>query len=137
VRLVFDHQHHWCLNPERLEVRPTVERFLRTWQAGERPKIHFSSPRTELREVKRKNRTTGKSETVLRPPVWTGHADFVSPFEFFQFLRGTRGLVYDVMLEAKAKDLALLRLRRDIPRYAPEEAERFGLTAGAWAAEGE
>ena len=30
-----------------------------------------------------------------------------------------------------------LRLRREIPRYAPEEAERFGLTAGAWAADDE
>lgn len=128
VRLVFDHQHHWCLNPERLDVRPTVERFLTTWPAGERPKIHYSSPRTELREVKRKNRATGKAETVLQPPVWTGHADFVNPFEFFLFLKETRGLVFDVMLEAKAKDLALLRLRRDIPRYSPEEAERFGLS---------
>jgi UV DNA damage endonuclease len=35
--------------------------------------------------------------------------------------------VFDVMLEAKAKDLALLRLRRDLPRYAPGQAPRFGL----------
>src|SRR5262245_37149856 len=32
VRLVFDHQHFWCLNPEQLELRPTVENFLGTWQ---------------------------------------------------------------------------------------------------------
>ncbi len=127
VRLVFDHQHYWCLNPERLELRPTVERFLKTWPAPERPKIHYSSPRTELREIKRENRKTGKAETVLQPPVWTGHADFINPFEFALFLKVTRGLVFDVMLEAKAKDLALLRVRRDIPRYAPEEAVRFGL----------
>ena len=31
------------------------------------------------------------------------------------------------MLEAKAKDLALLRLRRDLLRYAPDVALRFGL----------
>lgn len=127
VRLVFDHQHYWCLNPERLPLRETVERFLRTWPAGERPKVHYSSPRTELREVKRKNRKTGKAETVLRPPVWTGHADYVNPFEFALFLRQVGGLVFDVMLEAKAKDLALLRLRRDLPRYAPDQAPRFGL----------
>ncbi len=29
VPLIFDHQHFWCLNPERLELRPTVEAFLR------------------------------------------------------------------------------------------------------------
>jgi UV DNA damage endonuclease len=31
------------------------------------------------------------------------------------------------MLEAKAKDLALLRLRRDLLRYGPDVAPRFGL----------
>ena len=31
------------------------------------------------------------------------------------------------MLEAKAKDLALVRLRRDLIRYAPEVATRFGV----------
>lgn len=127
VPLVFDHQHHWCLNPERLPVGDTVRRFLRTWPAGVRPKVHYSSPRTEMREVKRKNRATGKTETALLPPVWTGHADFVNPFEFAQFLDVTAGLVFDVMLEAKAKDLALFRLRKDLPRYAPEHAGRFGL----------
>jgi UV DNA damage endonuclease len=30
------------------------------------------------------------------------------------------------MIEAKAKDLALLRLRRDLANYAPDLAPRFG-----------
>lgn len=136
VPLVFDHQHHWCLNPERLPVGDTVRRFLATWPAGVRPKIHYSSPRTELREVKRKNKQTGKNETALLPPVWTGHADFVNPFEFAHFLALVPDLVFDVMLEAKAKDLALFRLRKDLPRYVPEHAGRFGLTA-VTVAEGE
>ena len=131
VRLVFDHQHYWCLNPERLPLRDVVARFLRTWPAGERPKVHYSSPRTEMRGVRRKNRTTGKTETSLLPPVWTGHAAFVNPFEFALFLRQVEGLTFDVMLEAKAKDLALLRLRRDLPRYAPDQAPRFGLEPAA------
>jgi UV DNA damage endonuclease len=29
------------------------------------------------------------------------------------------------MLEAKMKDVAVLRLRRDLARYAPDVAERF------------
>jgi len=45
VRLVSYYQHHWCLNPSRLDA-------LRTWSEGVRPKVHFSSPRTELRQVK-------------------------------------------------------------------------------------
>jgi len=128
VRLVFDHQHFWCLNPEGLGLRPTVEAILRTWPAGEQPKIHFSSPRTELRQVKRTDRKTRKSTTVNVAPVWTGHADFCNPFEFITFMRTVDGLEFDVMLEAKVKDLALIRLRPDLLRYAPDVAARFGLS---------
>ena len=127
VRLIFDHQHFWCLNPEGLAMRPVLERFLRSWPEGVRPKCHFSSPRTELREMQRKDRRTGKSKTVLVPPVWTGHADYCNPFEFITFMRLAEGLEFDVMLEAKAKDLALIRLRPDLLRYAPDVALRFGL----------
>jgi UV DNA damage endonuclease len=131
VPIVFDYQHYWCNNPEGVELRPTVERFIRSWPAGVRPKIHFSSPRTELREIRRKNRTTGRQETVIQPPIWTGHADFVNPFEFITFMRAVPDLAFDVMLESKSKDLALLRLRRDLPRYAPDVATWFGLESPA------
>jgi UV DNA damage endonuclease len=127
VPLIFDIQHFWCLNPSGLPLRDTFERFLRSWPAGVRPKMHFSSPRTEMREVERTNRKSGKKERVLRPPVWTGHADFNHPFEFVSFMRQMADLEFDVMLEAKAKDLALLRLRRDLLRYGPDVAPRFGL----------
>ena len=153
VRCVFDYQHFWCLNPERLDMRETLERFLATWPRGVRPKIHFSSPRTEMREVKQKitarqradakagKRRTTKGEvlkapvkatarvkTVLRPPIWTGHADFTNPFEFATFMRMADGLFFDVMMEGKAKDLSLLRLRPDLLRFAPDVAARFGIT---------
>jgi UV DNA damage endonuclease len=125
VPLVFDVQHHQCLNPQRLPWRPTLERFLRTWPQGVRPKIHYSSPRTEMREVIRTNRKTGKKEKTLQPPIWTAHADYVHPFEFIRFALDTKDLDFDIMLEAKAKDLALLRLRRDLACYLPELQERF------------
>ncbi len=127
VPLIFDHQHFWCLNPDRLDLRDTVKKFLKTWPDGVRPKLHFSSPRTEMREIKRKNRKTKKRETVLLPPLLTGHADYNNPFEFAAMMRELSGLEFDVMLEAKAKDLALLRLRRDLLRCAPDVAQRFGL----------
>ncbi|MBW6528870.1 UV DNA damage repair endonuclease UvsE [Sphingomonas sp. RHCKR7] len=150
VRLIFDYQHFWCLNPEGLDLRDTLERFLASWPIGVRPKIHFSSPRTEMREVKQKitakQRASGKTvragelvkapvkagarvKTVLRPPVWTGHADFTNPFEFATFMRTAAGLVFDVMMEGKAKDISLLKLRPDLLRYAPDVAARFGITA--------
>lgn len=129
VRLIFDHQHFWCLNPEMLDLRETVSKMLASWPSHVRPKIHFSSPRTELRQLTRKNRKTGKNETVNVSPVWTGHADFVNPFEFTTFMRVAEGLEFDVMLEAKSKDLALVRLRPDLLRYAPDVAARFGLSA--------
>jgi UV DNA damage endonuclease len=45
-------------------------------------------------------------------PQLRGHADLVDPIALEHFLRETgRGLSFDVMLEAKAKDLALLRVR--------------------------
>ena len=139
VRCIFDHQHHWCFNPEGLEVIEAFGRILDTWpEDGARPKMHFSSPRTEMREVTRRDRRTGKPRTVLQPPIWTGHADFVQPFEFVRFVRDCAPLIerrpFDVMLEAKSKDLALERLRLDLPRYAPDVAARFGLRGGDEAA---
>jgi UV DNA damage endonuclease len=104
-----------------------VEEFLRTWPVGVQPKLHSSSPRTELREIKRKNRKTKKRETVLLPPLLTSHADFNNPFEFATMMRQLESLEFDVMLEAKAKDLALLRLRSDLARIAPDVAARFGI----------
>ena len=145
VRCVFDYQHMWCLNPERLDMRAVLERFLATWPKGVRPKIHFSSPRTELREIKQKIvagskpkkgellkapvKPTARVKTVLRPPIWTGHADFTNPFEFATFMRMAEGLEFDVMMEGKSKDLSLLRLRPDLLRFAPDVAARFGITA--------
>jgi UV DNA damage endonuclease len=154
VRLIFDYQHFWCLNPERLDMRDTLERFLASWEgSGARPKIHFSSPRTEMREVKRAvtakdraavaagKRARGKEvtkapvkanarvKTVLLPPIWTGHSDFTNPFEFATFMRMAEGLEFDVMMEGKSKDVSIIKLRPDLLRFAPDVAARFGLFA--------
>lgn len=125
VPLVFDMQHHQCLNPEGLPWRSTLERFLHTWPDTTRPKVHYSSPRTQMREAVRVDRKTGKTRKVLQPPLWTAHADYIHPFEFIRFASETKDLQFDIMLEAKAKDLALHRLRQDILRYAPELQDRF------------
>jgi UV DNA damage endonuclease len=53
-------------------------------------------------------------------------------------MRMAEGLVFDVMMEGKSKDLSLLRLRPDLLRFAPDVAARFGITnqnAAAFAAD--
>jgi len=134
VRLVFDNLHFNCNNPERQDMRETLAQFLATWPEDVTPKIHFSSPETNFRTVERRDRKTGKTATTTMPPVWIGHADFVHPFEFIDFVRHTAppNRDFDVMLEAKAKDVALLRLRQDIARYGPDIAPRFGIAVDAF-----
>ena len=125
VRLVFDNLHHRNYNPDQIPLRDALALCLVTWPADVRPKIHFSSPRTEMRLIERQDKETGRRVTELQQPLWTRHSDFIHPFEFIDFLRGAAGLrPFDVMLECKAKDLALLRLREDLTRYAPDLGER-------------
>lgn len=131
VACVFDSHHFCCNNPEGLEIGATAARFLATWQGRGRAKTHVSSPRTQMRELKRRNRKTKKLETVAMPPLWTGHADYIDPFSFIDLIRRMpKDAEFDVMLEAKVKDLALRRLRNDLQRYAPDVATRFGLETG-------
>lgn len=120
IRAVMDYLHHMNNNPSHLDIREAVERSLATWPADVTPKIHFSSPRTELREIRRKNPTTGRLETQYLPPLVTQHSDYANPYEFSLLMRELRGLRdFDVMLEAKAKDLALMRLREDLRKCLP------------------
>lgn len=98
-----------------------------TWPSDQQPKIHYSSPRTETREKIIVDKITGKKISSPIAPVFTGHADFCNPFEFAMFMRKVAAFDFDVMLEAKAKDLALVRLRPDLLRYAPDVGERSGL----------
>jgi UV DNA damage endonuclease len=107
---VWDILHHHCHDPHRIPDRDALEMALTTWSRGVTPKIHFSSPRTLVSERRRKVGRKTITDVVL--PQLRAHADLVDPISFEQFLLGTgAGLHFDVMLEAKAKDLALLGLR--------------------------
>lgn len=107
VPVIFDHQHH-RLNPGGMEPVEAARAALATWPAGVVPKIHFSSARLDGREVKR-----GKA-LKLEAPLLRQHADYIDPWTVAEFLDALRDVRFDVMLEAKAKDLALLKLRRDL-----------------------
>lgn len=122
IRLVFDNLHHRLCNPDGRSPREALAACLATWPTDVRPKIHFSTPRTEWRV---EGDPEGEDARVKRSR-WNYHADYVNPFEFIDFLALAEGLrAFDVMLEVRAKDIALHQLRQDLARYAPTLAQRL------------
>jgi len=114
IPLVFDNLHHAVLGCARDE-REALAASLATWPEEVRPKVHFATPRSEARGLGNPAR--------LKVPTWTEHSDFINPFELAAFARRAEGLrPFDVMLEARARDLALLKLREDLARFAPDVA---------------
>jgi UV DNA damage endonuclease len=102
IPMVLDVHHHLCNNKgEKLE--DMLEDIFNTWN-GEYfpPKIHFSSPRESEFDKK--------------------HADFIEPGSLISFIEmaKTVGKDFDIMLEAKMKDIALFKLINDIYKMRPE-----------------
>jgi len=89
--LVYDVHHHRC-NPDGLDETEATNLAAATW-GGREPYVHISSPREG----------------------WKGnprpHADYVEPADFPACWRG-RTMTVDV--EAKAKELAVVRLMHDL-----------------------
>ena len=113
LRVVWDILHHHCNDPDGIPDREALEAALATWPDGQVPKIHYSSPKTAIEE--RRKRTGRRVQRSWVLPQLRAHADMIDPIAFEHFLRDTAaGLDFDVMLEAKAKDLALLRLRAQL-----------------------
>jgi UV DNA damage endonuclease len=107
ARVVWDVLHHHCHDADGIPDREALALALATWPAGQTPKIHYSTPRTTMEA------RTGKGKGwVLAPP--RAHADLIDPFAFARFLEDVGERHFDVMLEAKGKDLALLRLREQL-----------------------
>ncbi len=86
--LVVDNLHHQLNGSQPFQHLPW-ERILATWQ-GRRPKVHYS----EQAEGKRPG----------------AHSEYISLAAFRTFSCGLSWIEYDVMLECKAKEQALLRL---------------------------
>ena len=117
--VVFDALHHQLHNPAHIPLGEALGLALATWPRGVRPKAHFSTQRTEAHLIPERG---GRARQVLAPRHGQ-HADFINPFEFAAFVAAARGMPpFDVVLEAKAADLALLRLREDLQRFAPDLA---------------
>jgi UV DNA damage endonuclease len=110
LRVVWDVLHHRCHDPARMSNRDALAAALATWKDGTVPKIHYSSPRLDVEE--RRVPIGRRVERRLVLPQLRAHADLIDPIGFEQFLLDApASRDFDVMLEAKAKDLALLRLR--------------------------
>ena len=122
ARVIYDHHHHRC-NPAPALRDPAdaLAAVCATWPVGVRPKVHLSSARTELRLVKRARPGGRGAQEVPVPPRLDAHADFVVPWDLAELLAAAPGPL-DVMLEAKAKDLAVTWLRTQLARVAPELA---------------
>ncbi|MCW2959407.1 MAG: damage repair endonuclease UvsE [Solirubrobacterales bacterium] len=111
--VVWDVLHHHCHDPVRIPDRQALELAVATWPDGVVPKMHFSTSRTDLEE--RKKKVGRRIERSLVAPPQRAHADLVDPMAFEAFLTTTAaGIDLDIMLEAKGKDLALLRLREQL-----------------------
>jgi UV DNA damage endonuclease len=123
VRIVLDHHHH-RINPAP-GLEPTSDALraaFASWPAGVRPKVHLSSPRLSVTVERRPVPGTRRRREVVVVPDLSPHADLVSPWDFLDLIRSAPGAV-DVMLEAKAKDVALTWLRRSLARVAPDVAD--------------
>jgi UV DNA damage endonuclease len=118
ARVVWDVLHHQCHDPDGIPERDALALALSTWPADQTPKIHYSTPRTAMEERRRRVGRRVQASWVLPPP--RAHADLIDPFAFARFLAtAARERHFDVMLEAKGKDLALLRLREQLRQDSP------------------
>lgn len=114
VPLVFDILHHRVNDPVGIPPAEACRRCAATWPAGQTPKIHYSSQRAAEREITRRDRATNERRVTMQAAKAGQHDDFIDADDFLAFLALTPDLRYDAMLEAKQKDLALLRLRQAI-----------------------
>jgi UV DNA damage endonuclease len=121
--VVWDVLHHHCFDPDAIPDDEALRLAVATWPQGVTPKMHFSSPVTSLqvRKVKEGRRTI----EVPTPPQLRAHADMIDPVAFSWFLDHVKKDVeVDVMLEAKAKEVALITLRRQLDRLTATDSER-------------
>lgn len=92
--MVFDYLHHTALSG-RLPNRELLARAYESWSASDgHPELHYSTQKPGSRAG--------------------SHADMIDIQGFLRFLRILPPSNVDIMLEAKAKDLALLDLRSQL-----------------------
>lgn len=99
IPLVYDVHHHRC-NPDGLTIEEATDLAAATWQDGGRePYCHLSSPRS------------GWAGGDPRP-----HADYI---DIADFPASWHGRKMTVDIEAKAKELAVIKLMVDLKKFSP------------------
>jgi len=114
IPICWDWLHHDANNPDRIPADEATRLVAATWPTGQQQKIHYSSQRREMRQIARKNRQTGERVLTDAPPALGQHADDIDAAEFAAYLASVADVPFDIMLEAKHKDLAVLKLRADL-----------------------
>jgi UV DNA damage endonuclease len=113
IPAIFDPHHHRCNDPDGIPDSEALALALATWPPRVTPKVHFSSPRLDIGE--KRTREGRRVERTPAMPQLRQHADLIDLMSFEFFAREVlAGRDIDVMLEAKGKDLALLRLREQL-----------------------
>lgn len=101
--MVLDVHHHICKN-DGDDIGDLLDPIFSTWNNDSLPpKIHFSSPKEYENDRK--------------------HADFIDVNSFIKFIDLAKKRVdrnFDVMIEAKRKDLALFKLMEDLKKVRPD-----------------
>lgn len=95
VPMVLDIHHYRVNNSHKNIAKENVAEIFSTWK-GQRPKIHVSSPQNGIDS--------------------RAHADYIDVNDFLWFFNLSKDFDYDIMLEAKAKELAAIKFREDLKR---------------------
>lgn len=114
IPLIFDNLHHRVNNPSGIPPGEAFRLFLQSWPVDQVPKMHFSSQRLADREIAHRDRQSGVRSVVSAKPKAGQHDEFIDPDEFIAFMDVAGDTRFDIMLEAKQKQLAVFRLREDL-----------------------
>jgi UV DNA damage endonuclease len=126
VRLIFDYQHFWCLNPERLDMLDALQAILKTWPEGVRPKIHFSSRAPSC--ARSHEKTAGPVAGRKSMPRRSGR-DMRTSATPLNLRHSCAWHLASISTSCSKPRRALISLRPDMLRFAADVAARFGFGA--------
>lgn len=97
IPFVLDYHHHICNGANEIDIKNYYNKIFSTWKKIN-PKVHFSSPKNNTKKDRR------------------SHHDYINLDSFISFIEEIKTLNFDIdiMIEAKEKDDAMMRLIRGL-----------------------